>query len=152
MAPSGSPPQPPPQPPSQQPQQQPSQQGQGQHSPSQQMGHYGLPHPMPPPGPSRQSSSFPPGRELPPLNSIARAGSTGSSMSISSMLGATALSSILYTLVKRDIRSGDTRFAENALDFNFGLDRLSTLQTTPDSRTAATVRSQRREHRGVASS
>ncbi|KAK1994270.1 Rxt3-domain-containing protein [Colletotrichum falcatum] len=55
--------------------------------PSHQMGHYGLPAPRAPPLNVGHPSSFPGGRELPSLNSIQRTGSTGSSMSISSMLG-----------------------------------------------------------------
>ncbi|OBR03435.1 histone deacetylation protein Rxt3 [Colletotrichum higginsianum IMI 349063] len=73
MPPPGSPPQPgnqPPPPPS-----------------SHQMTHYGLPAPRAPPLNVGHPTSFPGGRELPSLNSIQRTGSTGSSMSISSMLG-----------------------------------------------------------------
>ncbi|GKT44263.1 uncharacterized protein ColSpa_04444 [Colletotrichum spaethianum] len=55
--------------------------------PSHQMGHYGLPAPRAPPLGVGHPTSFPGGRELPSLNSIQRTGSTGSSMSISSMLG-----------------------------------------------------------------
>ncbi|GKT94330.1 LOW QUALITY PROTEIN: histone deacetylation protein RXT3 [Colletotrichum tofieldiae] len=55
--------------------------------PSHQMGHYGLPAPRAPPLNVGHPTSFPGGRELPSLNSIQRTGSTGSSMSISSMLG-----------------------------------------------------------------
>ncbi|OHW99044.1 histone deacetylation protein rxt3 [Colletotrichum incanum] len=55
--------------------------------PSHQMGHYGLPAPRAPPLSVGHPTSFPGGRELPSLNSIQRTGSTGSSMSISSMLG-----------------------------------------------------------------
>ncbi|KUI73583.1 hypothetical protein VM1G_09188 [Cytospora mali] len=50
-------------------------------------GAYGLPPPRPPPVSVGPPTAFPGGRELPALGSIARTGSTGSSMSISSMLG-----------------------------------------------------------------
>ncbi|KAF4805802.1 hypothetical protein CGCSCA5_v015019 [Colletotrichum siamense] len=55
--------------------------------PAHQMGHYGLPAPRGPPLNVGPPTSFPGGRELPSLASIPRTGSTGSSMSISSMLG-----------------------------------------------------------------
>ncbi|KAI2602497.1 Rxt3-domain-containing protein [Hypoxylon sp. NC1633] len=56
--------------------------------PSHQMGHYGgPPAPRAPPMNLGSSSAFPSARELPALNSIPRTGSTGGSMSISSMLG-----------------------------------------------------------------
>ncbi|WYZ43491.1 hypothetical protein EsH8_VI_001190 [Colletotrichum jinshuiense] len=58
-----------------------------QQPPSHQMGHYGLPAPRAPPLSVGHPTSFPGGRELPSLGSISRTGSTGSSMSISSMLG-----------------------------------------------------------------
>ncbi|ROW06971.1 hypothetical protein VMCG_04202 [Cytospora schulzeri] len=50
-------------------------------------GAYGLPPPRPPPVSVGPPTAFPGGRELPALGSIPRTGSTGSSMSISSMLG-----------------------------------------------------------------
>ncbi|ROW08538.1 hypothetical protein VPNG_06238 [Cytospora leucostoma] len=50
-------------------------------------GAYGLPPPRPPPVSVGPPTAFPGGRELPALGSITRTGSTGSSMSISSMLG-----------------------------------------------------------------
>lgn len=64
-------------------------QGQGGPGAHQIGGSGGTPYGLPPPrGPAAgQSTSFPGGRELPALGSIPRAGSTGSSMSISSMLG-----------------------------------------------------------------
>ncbi|TPX13591.1 uncharacterized protein E0L32_006062 [Thyridium curvatum] len=69
MPPPGSPPQP--------------GQGPGGHT----MGGYGLPPPRPPPVSVGPPSAFPSGRELPALSSLPRTGSSGSSMSISSMLG-----------------------------------------------------------------
>ncbi|KAL7624739.1 hypothetical protein AAE478_006310 [Parahypoxylon ruwenzoriense] len=56
--------------------------------PPHQMGHYGgPPAPRAPPVNLGPPSAFPSSRELPALNSIPRTGSTGGSMSISSMLG-----------------------------------------------------------------
>ncbi|XDG02717.1 hypothetical protein ABKA04_002332 [Annulohypoxylon sp. FPYF3050] len=56
--------------------------------PAHQMGHYGgPPAPRAPPVNLGPPSAFPSARELPALNSIPRTGSTGGSMSISSMLG-----------------------------------------------------------------
>ncbi|KAK4223628.1 histone deacetylation protein Rxt3-domain-containing protein [Podospora fimiseda] len=58
---------------------------QGQGPPGHQMGApYGLPPPRPPVGPP---TAFPRGRELPALESLSRTAGSGSSMSISSMLG-----------------------------------------------------------------
>ncbi|KAH6684947.1 histone deacetylation protein Rxt3-domain-containing protein [Plectosphaerella plurivora] len=74
MPPPGSPPQP----------------GQGlpqQGPPPHQMNHYGLPPPRGPTSSVGPPASFAGGRELPALGQIPRTGSTGSSMSISSMLG-----------------------------------------------------------------
>lgn len=79
---------PPSSPPQQQQQQQqgPQQQGQGP-NPHQMAGPYSLPQPRPPPVSVGPPSAFPRGRELPALDSLPRTGSSGSSMSISSMLG-----------------------------------------------------------------
>ncbi|KAI1770568.1 Rxt3-domain-containing protein [Hypoxylon cercidicola] len=56
--------------------------------PAHQIGHYGgPPAPRAPPVNLGPPSAFPSARELPALNSIPRTGSTGGSMSISSMLG-----------------------------------------------------------------
>lgn len=66
----------------------PQQQQQGQGPNNHQMGGpYGLPQPRPPPLSVGPSNAFPRGRELPALDSLPRAASSGSSMSISSMLG-----------------------------------------------------------------
>ncbi|KAI1371735.1 Rxt3-domain-containing protein [Hypoxylon crocopeplum] len=74
---------PPPSPPHNQAQQPPA-----PHPHPHQMGHYtGQPAPRAPPVNLGLPSAFPSARELPALNSIPRTGSTGGSMSISSMLG-----------------------------------------------------------------
>ncbi|KAK0642931.1 histone deacetylation protein Rxt3-domain-containing protein [Cercophora newfieldiana] len=73
-------------PPNSPPQQHP-QQGHGPPGGHQIGGPYGLPPPRPPPVSVGPPTAFPRGRELPALESLPRTGSSGSSMSISSMLG-----------------------------------------------------------------